>query len=101
MLKQILDGNFDNYDFLGHTLIVDREQGDIRFEEFKSGPDDKGTNGLSRKSLDFLAQIAGASRDATHVHLSDLSRRVCIEGKHGAMENYTAYSVAYFKEKSK
>jgi len=100
MLKQILDDEFKGYDFLGHELIIDAENGNLKFEEFKSGPEDSSVRGLSKASLEFLAQKGHISRDATHVHIGD-SRRVCMEGKHEAMDNYTAYTVAYFRETKK
>jgi|SRR3989344_5119622 len=98
MLREILNGGFEKYDFLGHLLVIDSERGDMHFEDFKSDPDSSPVRGLSRASLDFLAQIEYAPRGATHVHLGN-PRRVCIEGRRDAMENYTAYSVAYFKER--
>ena|SRR3989344_5720438 len=100
MLKQILNNKFENYDFLKHTLVIDAQYGNIKF---KSDSDPDAFDGfeersLSKASLDFLAKGEYAPFGATHVHIGD-SRRVCIEGRHSAMNNYTAYAVAYFKER--
>ena len=35
MLREILNGGFEKYDFLGHLLVIDSERGDMHFEDFK------------------------------------------------------------------
>lgn len=99
MLKQIYGTKFENYDFLKHTIFLDSRDGsEINFENYKSGPDAEVIRGLSKDSLEVLAEVSYAPSNATHVHIGD-SRRVCLEGKHAVMDDYTAYAVAYFKEK--
>jgi hypothetical protein len=102
MLKEIrLSSDFERYDLLWHTVLLDPQRGDIEFQDFKADADSPSVRGLTRESLNFLEKDIrrlGLSPAPTHVNVR-CERRVCIEGKRGEYENYTAYSVAYFKEK--